>query len=726
MADNNMIINVSFPGIDKKPAPVRSLANFMMQNSSVYFKRGEADISAYGSRNETIYGVSDYVNFISFVESKDKSNIDDTLVYIQGNLVSTDSPSESISINEVCRVYRWHDLDDISGRPAIRLMLPKPTAGNWSGYDGLSIYSIDEPSVEKSDLLSFADEHSITIYPFTYSSDHIALDDSTVNGKVYLSGIATETVGGEINLTPIISEPLLVENGEFDIDPSAVNIDSLVISEKPLVPAPKLPICGNILHKYGMYVYGNFSPSYEMYIKYDDESFKPVEKPTRASGTAEGISFNVVANELGPAGNKYKLVFTEKLPEESDVGLYVEVYENGEKIGRGGGLWSDNNLNGVYTYETNYILYNVNINGYSLGELFTFVDDRNKFANMVQVDFNQLPIEVQLAGGAETGGNYDIIDNVSDEYSLFKCNTELCPASTELCIGGFYLDKGSDGIVTKESIPNIPVTITPTIGSNVNTDRNITISEYNDNGIAISSLTPRNSVNDILEIDYQLRTTSFTVRAQNSSNTEHFENPVFSDVYYKIGVCPADGSEKTRDKLLDVLEHSMLGMYQNYYMDYEEYSSHYVTLYSSQMYEQVMEPGYRGPYGAYPSEFMLYDRDIMMSGHPGDDPTVQFPKSMCIPLIERKFDYDNEDYVGYNDKFVGFMYMKLFNTDGSQYTLNKPLEVTYIKENESDTITEEDDPATNLILPLKRDMLDGGFYNDPKVNYYYMRYFYGE
>lgn len=465
----------------------------------------------------------------------------------------------------------------------------------------------------------------------------------------------------EVSFPDIEKKPAPVRSlANFIMENSSLYLEKEVIDEQET-------LSGNIVNDV------TTSAKHILYIKYTDPNsslFPQSERigmPTLA--TYEGGNVKATASAPGANGNKYKF----KLYENSEQYFVVEVYEQVgedqyELIGSGTtttttvfatyNMYKANNINNITLSNGNSINNYVVFNGRDLNYTTT-----------------SLPIEFQLSGGADDDGkDYDII---ADDSEVIHCNTVLCKANTKIELAS-YNYVGSTGYLSKvENFVNIPVTIIPKVDGSINTDSSV-LPVFEDESNLIKIDLPLSNKADY---DTQLRTTSFTIVAFNNSTEQE---TLRKDVYYKIGVCPLDGTENTRDAII------------------RELSYHCIITDGTGKFNLNSPIWQTTAYALTESELGY----IFAINHDYDGRPALVPISMCTAL------YSNGD-------IVGLIYFRLYNEDGSLFTdeiLEDEYAEIFVKE-DSDSEAQSCDDIDVIYLPLRNYKLNGGFIKTPIVEY---------
>lgn len=434
-----------------------------------------------------------------------------------------------------------------------------------------------------------------------------------------------------------------------------------------------------------------------LYIKYTDpknENFPQSERHGLPSYASYQYLNSWVATAATPGsnGNNYKF----RLYEDSQAYFVVEVYEQ----------VSENQFemisSGRTTTSSVFITYNMykanHINDIELSN----GEDLSDYISFSVTDLNysstSLPIEFQLSGGSDDDGkDYDIINGYD---GIVDCNTVLCKANTKVDLAS-YIHSGDKGYLSKlENFVNIPVTITPKIGKAVNADPSVSLIFEDDASAAKFNLSSNKAGN----YDTQLRTTSFTLAIVNY---ESEQERLRKDVFYKVGVCPLDGSEKTRDEIVRDLKYhcfssgkSSSGIPTGEPIDISPKDGDSVAITVPSLFD-LLSPMWQIPQYTLSSNLSgaaVFNQDY--------NNFEDVPVSMCTTLY-------------CNGEIAGLIYFRLYNEDGSLFTDEIDLEnegiVIYTKEDKNaDAVLYTDG---YLYLPLRDYNLDSGFIKTPIIEY---------
>ena len=146
-------------------------------------------------------------------------------------------------------------------------------------------------------------------------------------------------------------------------------------------------------------------------------------------------------------------------------------------------------------------------------------------------------------------GEYTIKYNF--ESSLVECDTFACIYSSE--VDDSESGYNQNRVPVLNSNCTVPVKIKPIIDDAVNEVSDVTVLDVTERGAHIAC-------NDTAEIDYQLRTSSFSIVTADYSG----EDPVITkvkDLYFKVGVCPIEiegQNALTKEECLTILKNTGL------------------------------------------------------------------------------------------------------------------------------------------------------------------------
>ena len=262
-------------------------------------------------------------------------------------------------------------------------------------------------------------------------------------------------------------------------------------------------------------------------------------------------------------------------------------------------------------------------------------------------------------------GEYTIKYNF--ESSLVECDTFACIYSSE--VDDSESGYNQNRVPVLNSNCTVPVKIKPIIDNAVNEVSDVTVPDVTERGIHIAC-------DDTAEIDYQLRTSSFSIVTADYSS----ENPVITkvkDLYFKVGVCPIeiDGHDAlTQEECLAILKNTGLNftsatdtgyaMGLNIWFD-ETYNSAGSFLQNDIMISSDSLAFYHHhpdgfEYNIYPGQFMIVS-DICEGNH--ENGSINPPSNLS-----------------FEDKFI--VYFKLYNEDG---TPEKYMDFTIAGGEESDS-----------------------------------------
>ena len=294
---------------------------------------------------------------------------------------------------------------------------------------------------------------------------------------------------------------------------------------------------------------------------------------------------------------------------------------------------------------------------------------RSKLRSIMQIDDDPSEFALKEGVGLDIVYSDQSIPSTASTF-LPDCNTTLVEkqSTVKVCkIDTEDVETYSGGISLLDSIP---VVLTPMVRGNVNNNPNEILKDLD--------------IEDIIEVpvytkdlefivDYQLRTSSFYIR---------YDDNLGADVYYKIGICPLD-KKYSYSNFSDtpVIPGLSLGDIKNLLQNDELLLNKEYTQTNSLFYKLL-------------NCSLVTDKDYFNSDN------YDFVSSLIIPLV-------NSD-----NQLVGFGYIKLFNQDGTEFTVDvrdKDV-VLYCRP------TEEGDPepvslssVTGLHLSITDQNIDGGY-----------------
>lgn len=403
----------------------------------------------------------------------------------------------------------------------------------------------------------------------------------------------------------------------------------------------------NISTDFGIDNYGRLTRLCAKYEDLSDERFKPyrVLSASYASytmsydhntSTGNGINgLTIKAAMPGEEGNGYsiKIIINAQAPTKE-----IEVLKDGTSIGRATipDTYMTKLGGGEFVLYSSYLDYLTLDNDKQVLQYVRLSGGSRCYYKVADSAYSS-HIEV----GPTTGGSDDISYNdidyeVSDDFGVLKCNTVLCKAKSNIKL---YTASGTDesgNVVWEELISfNIPITITPVISDKyVNDDDSVVPQSFDSNVMTIVDIANR----DNKKYDFQLRTSSFTVGiADGLSNgiTKAY------NLYYKVGICPIDGKDETRDKILEYLKHQAIAIDSRY-----------------------NAPKFTVAFAPWKSEIYAASSWVGSLSFINDDDGLYadqlLPTAIAIPIVQG--DYDN------NYKPIAIMYAKLCNNDGSYFT----------------------------------------------------------
>lgn len=403
----------------------------------------------------------------------------------------------------------------------------------------------------------------------------------------------------------------------------------------------------NIGTDFGVADYGSVMRLCAKYEDLNDERFKPYRLLSASyasytmsydhnTSTGNGIDgLTIKAAMPGEEGNGYsiKIIINAQAPTKE-----IEVLKDGTSIGRaaipddymiklGGGefILYSSSINYIRLDNDELVLQYVKLSGGS--RCYYKVAD-SAYSSHIDVG--------PTSGGSDDISYNDVDYEVSDEFGVLKCNTVLCNAKSNIKL---YVTHSTDdnGNVIWEEYPdfNIPITITPIISDKyVNDDDSVVPQSFDSNAMTIVDIANR----DNKKYDFQLRTSSFTIgiaNALDSGITKAY------NLYYKVGICPIDGKDETRDKILEYLKHQAIAIDSRY--NTPQFTFTYAP-WKSEIYDASSWVG---------SLSFINDDDGLYAGR-------LLPTAIAIPIAQ--VDYDD------NYKPIAIMYAKLCNNDGSYFT----------------------------------------------------------
>ena len=272
--------------------------------------------------------------------------------------------------------------------------------------------------------------------------------------------------------------------------------------------------------------------------------------------------------------------------------------------------------------------------------------------------------------GDDSFGEYTIKYNF--ESSLVECDTFACIYSSEVDVSESGYNQNRVPVLNSNC--TVPVKIKPIIDNAVNEVSDVTVPNVTERGIHIAC-------NDTADIDYQLRTSSFSIVTADYSG----EMPVITkvkDLYFKVGVCPIEieGQDAlTQEECLAILKNTGLSFTcatdTNYAMGLNIWFDGVNESVRSYLVNDIMisndslafyhhyTDGFE--YSIYPGQFMIVS-DIYTYEEPRlekGDTRANLPSNLS-----------------FEDKFI--VYFKLYNEDG---TPEKYMDFTIAGGEESDS-----------------------------------------
>lgn len=706
MSDNvNMNVVVSFPGLEKKSAPVRSLVNFMMENSSLYFvKNIESDNNHVFT--VTSYNDESYEAYAHLYLSGNWYEMTKDLV-VYGSLKRSDEQQAikfCYPVNECTGEADVLNPDGGDGNPS-----------NWAGWDNLIASEAIPHAVNYSEQ-----DSTVTVTLIDDSQEPATVKDFSGTLHVFCCDVVSQT-----SQSPAIDGDYQFEHGACTIEVGSNysnGLDMFVFSADV-----KTRVIGNIMNRYlatpYSYSFGEQQKMYNLYIRYDDKDnakFEPIQKPAKAHAESRDIGeFIVRAKTPGEDGNKYRLV-VDSVDDDGYKEIELSLYYDDELIGTG--IPNQHNYNGDHEVQlANCVLSSQGKEDVLISDILEFdhFNGSTYTYYIFDVDADVYPIELQFSGGSEDGGEYDyLLDRFIIPFA--DCNTVLCKANTSVTAGeistGGYSIHNADYRATEDSldcaIGDVKAVITPMIDGKENTNENVVPDNFNEYGLASVPLAHGKDLN----YDVQLRTTSFTVAAwhidENTGDIDE-DDIALTDVFYKVGVCPLDGTEKTRDDLIELIKHSVFTVCVG---DYDYSADVYFA--SSSPHSPQIDSSYNNNIGSY-STTRVVDIDKIFNGTDNFNSYEAVPKSIIFPIIKIDGTYHGggkiDPYFVGEREVIGFAYFKLCNTNGTPYTVEADSEVVYDEHPDLSDQENAPSPTGQLNLAFKDRMLDSGYSRFPKI-----------
>lgn len=701
MADNvNMNVVVSFPGLEKKSAPVRSLVNFMMENSSLYFaKIIEGD-------NDHVFTVTGYnESYESYAKLYLSGNWSETTkdVVVYGSLSKSDEQpiKYCYPVSECTGEAEVLNPDGGDGNPS-----------NWIGWNNLIASEMIPHAVNYSEQ-----DSTVTIVLIDDSQEPVTVRDFNGTLHVFCCDVVSQT-----SQSPAIDGDYQFEHGSctIEVDSNYNNgLDMFVFSADV-----KTRVIGNVMNRYltmpTSYIGSEQQKMYNLYIQYNDkdnEKFEQIQKPAKARAESRDVGeFVVRAKTPGEDGNKYRLV-VDSVDDDGYKEIELSLYYDNELIGIG--------VPNQHYYNDDHEVQLANCVLSSQGKEDVLISSILEFDHLngstytyynFDVDADVYPIELQFSGGSEDGGKYDyLLDRFMIPFA--DCNTVLCKANTnvtagEISTGGYIIISNR---MTEDSLDcavgDVKAVITPMIDGKENTNENVVPDNFNEYGLASVPLAHGKDLN----YDVQLRTTSFTVAAwhidENTGDIDE-DDVTLTDVFYKVGVCPLDGTEKTRDDLVELIKH---GIFTVCVGDYDFWPDVHFT--SSSHHSPQIDSSYNAV-----SYNRVVDIDKIFNATDDFNSYEAVPKSIIFPVVKIDGAYYGggkiDPYFVGEIEVVGFAYFKLCNTNGTPYTVEADSEVVYDEHPDLSDQENAPSPTGQLNLAFKDRMLDSGYSRFPKVQRY--------
>lgn len=651
MADNgNMTVSVSFPGLEKKSEPIRSLISFMMENSSLYFKKnasggdGIFTVESYDFDGPAVYlSLSgDWLDITRDIFVYGKVNYD-SIEYSIAQPVYECSGTAEVSCPD-------GDLgpDPMTGWESLiaSVMMPRAIEFNESS---ITITLLDSEAVIEDDP-----EEDVVISPLEFNGT------LHVYGDFYSNDADPLSIDGEYEFT----NGVCVINTDSEYNEGECYVFST---------STETSLTGTIRNRYTC---GDSC----LYIKYNDENndkFKPIPKPIAAEAHDSITGLSVRAKHPGVAGNNYRVEFVSE-GSGSNLVVHVNIYNGDELV----------------STQTPYQFFI--LSQYTTITIYCQdIDDTSDLTfsgSTAYVNVNEFPITIQLAGGADDGNTSD---TTSDGVTI-DCNTVLCKANTNVTVGDFSnLYYGGEISAVDCELSDVDVTITPVINGKVNKDETSIPLDFNPKGYLSVPLNNGKKV----EYSTQLRTTSFVVASSNyDEELDEWSQPEFTRVFYKVGICPLDGTTKSRDDLVELLKHGFLSVNSEYYMVSAALS--------------VQSSSYHRPYICSPGNDYIIDLDKYIENYEYYNEAVEMaPKTAILPIYDSPRSSGGKDDYEKVPELVGFAYLKLCNTNGTPYTIEADYDCVL------EEVPEEGDElyTSTVYLAFKDSMLDGGFTQFPRV-----------
>lgn len=197
-------------------------------------------------------------------------------------------------------------------------------------------------------------------------------------------------------------------------------------------------------------------------------------------------------------------------------------------------------------------------------------------------------------------------------------------------------------------------------------------SPNNVNPICEIKLASKHITNENFNISYQLRTTSFVIKYNDNTNVQ---------VYYKIGICALDGTQKSTDVLVNELKTSSMLTEECIKSGENIIPIISLSKYVPNNQNETTQPEYYYCVGKSitnnkTSMIKMHNIDLNMQ----NDPYISVPYNALVPITKV-----NE--LTSTKELKGLMFLQLCNTDGTEIT-NDFIDVTSIYTNIDDTSIE--------------------------------------
>lgn len=197
-------------------------------------------------------------------------------------------------------------------------------------------------------------------------------------------------------------------------------------------------------------------------------------------------------------------------------------------------------------------------------------------------------------------------------------------------------------------------------------------SQSNVNPICEIKLASKHITNENFNISYQLRTTSFVIKYNDNTNVQ---------VYYKIGICALDGTQKSTDVLVNELKTSSMLTEECIKSGENIIPIIALSKYVPNNQNETTQPEYYYCVG----KSITNNKTSMIKTHNIDlnmqnDPYISVPYNALVPITKV-----NE--LTSTKELKGLMFLQLCNTDGTEIT-NDFIDVISLSTNIDDTSIE--------------------------------------